>query len=622
MGPTFLAGVIGLPVLLAPAPTLKDHGVAAPVAENRGVVATKDSQGRSLVIACGLDLSPRGWILVTDVARKETKQYWFPEGVPNNPPFVSLMSTNGRFYTAAGPILLEFDLDRREWTFQGVPSRAESIYLGSAMVDGPDGLIYAGGYPNCHLVSYNPQTHEMIDYGQMDPEEHYFSYLAFDSAGWAYCGIGTARCNLVAFHLQTRERRPLLKEEERQVGTATVYRGTDGKVYGAAGNQWYRLFEGKATPIKKEEAAPAAPSGTIPWGSVRGAFPDGRVLRSYDLPERRMVIEDPRTRQTEEIRFDYESGGAQITSLIAGPDGKVYGSTCHPMHFFVYDPRREELQDLGPVNRVGGGNFCAMAVQGPYIAAASYSGGIFHLFDTTKPFNGGYGDHPNPRELAQWKADICRPRTVLAHPDGRHVLMAGYAGYGLCGGGLGICNLQTGQADLIRHTDLIPNQSTITLKALPNGDLVGGTSVEAPGGGHPVEKEGVLYVMDWKTRKVVFRTVPVPGAREVFSVEVGRNGLVYGLASGSRFFVFDPKTRKVIHQEDLSQYGGLPRPALALGPEGKLVALFTKAIVKIDPDTYRHEKVADAPGISAGLALLGGRIYFAVGSHLWSGLLP
>jgi hypothetical protein len=241
------------------------------------------------------------------------------------------------------------------------------------------------------------------------------------------------------------------------------------------------------------------------------------------------------------------------------------------------------------------------------------------LFDAGKPFNGGTGDEPNPRELVAWPEDICRPRAALAHPDGRHVLMAGYAGYGRRGGGLGIYDLATGKATLITHTALIPDQSTITLKALPTGDLIGGTSVETPGGGHPTAKEGVLYILDWKTRQVVFQIVPVPGARDVFSLEVGPDGRVYGVASGSEFFVFDPNGRKVVHRESLSAYGGLPRPALLRGADDKIYALFTKAIVRIHPGDFHHEKLADAPGnVSAGIGIQQGRLYFAIGSHLWS----
>jgi hypothetical protein len=596
-----------------------DHGVAARTAESRGVVAARDARGKCLVIACSLDRSPRGWILVTDVDHRETKQYWYPAGVPNSPPYASLLSKNGRFCTCAGPTFLEFDINARTWTFHGVPARSESCYTGSAFADGPDGLIYAGSHPHCHLVSFDPRTKKATDYGSMDAQEQYLSYLALDSAGWAYCGIGTARYNIVAFKPATGQRRQIVKEEERKLGTATVYLGTDGTVYGHAGDQWYRLFEGRATPIAPKAAGLQAATGATSWGNTRVVLPDARILRHYDLPERWLEIEDPPTKKVQRITFDYQSEGSQITSLVAGLDGRVYGSTAHPMHFFAYTPDKNAMEDWGPVARVGGGNFCAMAAQGKHIAAPSYASGIFHLFDTAKPFNGGTGGDPNPRELAAWPADICRPRAALAHPDGRHVLMAGYAGYGRRGGGLGICDLVTGKADLITHADLIPDQSTITLKALSSGDLVGGTSVETPGGGHPTAKEGVLYILDWKTRRVAFQTVPVPGAREVFSVETGPDGLVYGLASGSEFFVFDPQRRKVVHRENFSAYGGLVRPALLRGEDGKIYALFTKAIVKIHPGDYRHEKLADAPGsISAGIAIQQGRLYFAVGSHLWS----
>ena len=198
--------------------------------------------------------------------------------------------------------------------------------------------------------------------------------------------------------------------------------------------------------------------------------------------------------------------------------------------------------------------------------------------------------------------------------------MAGFAGYGLCGGGLGIYDLATEQATLIPHEQIIPYHSTLTLKALPNGDLIGGTSIETPGGGHPKAKEGVLYTMDWETRQVVFQTVPVPGAAEVLNIEIGPDRRVYGLTSGSTFFVFDPNEKKVIHREDLSAYGDVSRHrSLVCGSDERLYAAFTNAIVSIEPDTFRHEKLATPPAlITAGIALHKRRLYFASRSQVWS----
>jgi len=742
-----------------------DHGVGAKVAECRGVVTLRDGNGRNLVIALTLDESPRGYILVTDIDTGETKQYWYPEGVGNAAVFASLMSRNGRFYTGAGKVLLEFDPTRREWLFHGVPQQEAACFVGSAMADGPDGLIFAGTYPNCHLVSFNPQTKEMKDYGQLDPAEHYFNTLAFDSAGWAYAGIGTARWNIVACNPRTGERRQILAEEERQLGTATVYTGQDGKVYGIAGAQWFRLFEGKGEKINPQDASPRAPTGAIGWGQRTGTFPDGRQLVFYDLENRRLRVADPKTGQEKEIAFDYEAGGVMVTSLATGPEDIVYASTAHPMHLLKLDPRAKSLQDLGPIPRVGGGNFCSMARCGNLLIGAQYSAGALWAYDVTRPWNprsqrkvvglpaqelvkrgqgrdghftyladhdvaffhgdkfGAEGsialivpktgrfylhilpytseryctvqflfdgkeigkpfvatskqtrpgellvfgpldlragehtltlrtletkgqepwcalvavdlsaqkkdrlieeDPGNPRVLAEWHDDICRPRAALTHPDGKHVMMSGFAGYGRCGGGIGIYNLETGEATLLTaDKDLLPGHSTIALKALPDGNLVGGTSIEAPGGGHPTAKAPELYLLDWKTRKIIFHAPVLPGAGDIISLEVGGNSLIYGLTANSTFFVFDPRSKQITHQESFAAYGGVPRHALHWGPDGKLFAMLSKAILRINPGSLQHEKLADSPvTITAGGALAKGFLCFASGAHLWSYQIP
>ena len=635
---------LGLVTAMAPAVSAQDdfidHGVGAPVAESRGVACLQDGEGRSVAICCMMDSSPRGWIIMTDTDTGETEQVYYPEGVPNSPPFASLMSDNGRFYTVAGKVLLEFDPTTREWLFSGTPAPGESAYTGRSICDAPDGLVYGGSYPNCKLISFDPETKEMNEIAQLDPREHYVNSLCADDTGWLYAGIGTARCNVVACNPKTGEVVQIADEAARTVGSGSVYPGQDGKVYGVSAGQSYRMYEGTGEKIEEAEKGPRAPSGSIEWGSRGGSFPDGRRLKLINLPERYMEVAD-KVGEVKRLEFDYDSEGAIITSVAAGPGGRVYASSCHPMHLISYDPEADELGDLGPVKRVGGGNFCAMATIGKYLFGAAYAGGFLYRHDTTKPWTQGEGDDANPELVAQWAADIARPRTCIAHPDGEHVVMAGFMGYGRRGGGMGIYNNETGEATLIEHTDLIEDHSTICLKALPDGNLVGGTSIHTPGGGHATAKEGVLYILDWETKDVAFRIVPVPGASEVWSLEVGHDGMVYGLASGSKLFVFDPEKRQVVHQADLSEYGGLPRhlvllnigpsrPAvplgglpLRLGDTAGVWAALGKAIVRIKPKTYEIEKIADTPvGVGAGAACIGDRLYFASASHLWSYKLP
>jgi streptogramin lyase len=604
-----------------------DHGVAAKVAEGRGVVTTRDSNGRYLAIVMVRDVgSPVGYILVTDIDTGKTKQFHYPKDAGNSDIFASLMSRNGRFYTGAGKVLLEFDPTTEKWLYHGVPQPKAQHFVGAAICDGPDGRIYIGTYPNCHLVSYDPETQTIQDHGQLDPKEQYFNYLVFDSKGWAYAGIGTARCNLVAFHPQTGERRQLMPEEERKPGTVSVVAGAGGEAYAYFGGQWYRLFDGKAEKIPVEAVGPRVRTGAISWGNKRGSFPDGRQVVDYSVPERWVEVADAKGEQKKRIPLEFEAAGADITSLAAGPGGDVYISTCHPMHLARLETATGTLHDLGPIPRVGGGNFCAMDTLGNQLFGAAYAHGGLWAYDPAQPWKPAQkvSEPGNPRLLAEWQKDVCRPRTALAHPDGKHVLFAGFADYGYTGGGIGIVNVETGEATLLTaDKDLLPGHSTITLKALPDGTLVGGTSIQAPGGGHVIAKEPELYLLDWKTKKVIYRAPVVPGGGDIISIHVGPDGLVYGLTANSTFFVFNPRERKVVHQESFAQYGGVPRHALQVGPDGKIYAMLTRAIVRITPGRFAHEKLADAPvTIEAGGALVKGRLYFSSGPRVWSYQVP
>ncbi len=357
---------------------LRDHGVGTPLAERRGVVGVRDDNGRNLVIACSTDLSPRGWILVTDIDSGETEQIYAPADVPNGPPYGSLVARSGKFYTAMGDVLLEFDPTLREWTFQHRFAPASSFLR---IIEGPDGIIWAGDVYRAGLVSYNPATGETQDHGRMDDREKYLSHLAHDDAGWLYCGIGTAAHKIVAYNPATGERRQIVPEDELAVGTAYVETGTDGKAYGRAGQQWYRLSGGQGEKIDAAAVAPALDTGDIYWGDVQATFPDGREVTAYSMVERFLSVRDPVTGQTTRIEFDYESEGSAIRVVVAGPDGRVYASSAHPSRLIVYDPRTDELRhEPDPIALKGFG------VQGSSVFGGHYGGGKLYVFDTTRPW--------------------------------------------------------------------------------------------------------------------------------------------------------------------------------------------------------------------------------------------
>ncbi len=740
------------------APGFVDHGVGARVAELRGIVATETSDGRNLIVATACDRGPTGYVLVTDIDSGKTTQVFCPANVPQFDPFGAVLASTGKFYHSQGKHLLELDLTTLEWTFAGIPAQSANCYM--CYTEALDGTIWGGGVYQSNLISFDPKTREMKDHGRADPQEQYLMLLATDDRGWVYCAIGTARQGIVAYNPETGEKKQLIPEADRVLGSALVYPTADGAAYGRANGKHYRLYEGAATQIEQSAAAPQRAVKAFKYGGRLRDLPDGRRVVDYDIEGRIIRVQGADGKQLTEIPFDYESEGASITSLAAGPAGTVYASTCHPMHFVAFDVAAGEVTDMGPVPPIGGGNFCAITTQGDQVIGAEYAGGRLWAYDVTKPWNtqtkavpigipaekliglgtvdnghlshlsghdivfihgdawgaqasftlgaptaGKYylhvapyvhsnyctvqfsldgkeigdpfvaastatqagplqvfgpmelaaGEHTlgvrmlqmegqepffgihsvllsqqrieapaqgeqNPRILAQWAEDVCRPRTALAHPDGKHVMMGGFAGYGLCGGGIGIYNMQTGEATLLTaERDLLPGHSCITLKALPDGNLVGATSVSAPGGGHTEATEAELFMLDWSTRKLTYHAVVVPGVPSIVSIEVGPDGLVYGLASDSTFFVFDPQGRKVVHSESLQAYGWPPRHALQLSPDGRLFALLSKAVIRIQTGTFTHEKLADAPvEISAGGAFVDGKLVFAANSHIWS----
>lgn len=358
----------------------RDLGIGAPVIESRGVVATVDDNGNSVVVA-----QAAGFALVTDVDTGESVQVPTLPGMPQAGTYGSVLAANRKHYMGKDNHIAEFDPTTRSWTYHAVGAPVEAAYIG--VTEGPTGTIWAGGYPHAHLVSFDYVTRMIKDHGQMDPTEQYISHIAADDAGWVYMGIGTARSNIVAYNPATGERRQLVDEADRITNTAYVYPCADGRVYGSNNGKWYRLYEGKAEQIEAEEAGKAEDVGSIYWPSTRCELPDGRQIIEYALPERYLRVHNPATGETKAITFDYTTPGAHISSTGPGPDGSIYSSSGHPMHLIRYNPAADELTDLGPIPTIGGGHINMITRMGNYLLGGSYAGGHLWAYDVTRPWN-------------------------------------------------------------------------------------------------------------------------------------------------------------------------------------------------------------------------------------------
>jgi hypothetical protein len=606
------------------------HGRPAPVSENRGAVGAVDGEGRPLILALAMDRflgQLRTSLLVIDPEKGGAEQYWHPEKEAiTGPPFHLMLASNGHFYTMFGETFLEFDIDRREWRFAAEKQGGMAM----SFAEGLDGTIYAALYPRSTLLAYDPKSRALREIARLDPQEQYPSSLAVGKDGWLYAGVGNARNNVVAYRLSDGELRPLVPEQERKTGFGQVHVGLDGRVYGklhAAEDNWFRFENGEAHAIPAGQARPAARTGATRWQGMVREFPNHWRIDKLDLPNRSFRVLADRGRVLEGS-FDYESEGAEVSSLVLGPDGAIYGSTSHPMRLWRM-PLGEKSADLGAVAPIGGGNIPSFAVLENRLIGASYSQGDLWIYDTDRPFVGEAVAGANPARVANHRPHVQRPRVTLAHPDGRHVIAAGFPGYGRTGGGLFVYDLEEEEVvSRLTHEDLIPGQSTIALRALSDGRLVGGTSILTPGGGHPEATEAEVYLLGWPGLQVLARQVPVPGAREVVSLVVLPEDRVLGITRESILFLWEPTQASVrVQTADLSGFGQPVRRGagtlLQCEESGRVWVLLSDYLLEVNPRTLQvtaRRPLSVAP--HAGAVLVDGRVYYGSSSDVWSAPVP
>ena len=307
--------------------------------------------------------------------------------------------------------------------------------------------------------------------------------------------------------------------------------------------------------------------------------------------------------------------------LAVAPNKTICGGTAFPMRFFSYDPAADKW-----TNRESYIQWNTVGMQGDKFFVGGYTGGFMLEWDPAKPWVKTEKGKPdsNPLFLTETVPTINRPHRLLPHPDGKLVIMTGGPDYGLTGGGMLIWDRATKTPTVLTHKDLIPDQSTVSLVALPKGKLLGGSSTSPGTGGEKKAKEAEIYVMDLATKKIEWHAVAIPGVQEYTDMVVGPKGLVYGFADRGLFFVFDPPSaRWSTSSRPRTAFGPTcyqqgPR-VFVRGPKGQIYVLFQKGIAVVEPGKFTIRMLAESPvPIEYGGDYLDGRIYFASGSHVYS----
>ena len=599
------------------------HGVATPVSNHRGTAVTVDAEGRNVVLIWLYDNRGGYALLMIDAETGEADEFPMPYPPGGDGPFAAILSSRNRYYTHFNSHFVEFDPEKRAFTFfhKTVPQMAMS------MTEDDDGRIWSGTYPNSAVASYNPRTGEFRDYGNLYDQNwrQYPRAIAADDTGWIFFGIGSTASQIISLDPETGRAEPLLAERERTQAHAPVYRDLNGRVYGhtSGGSEdgWMELYRGTRKDIGRIENRREKPIVAGSQGLFHTDFPDGKRMVACSLVERTLAVEDPGTGETREVSFDYTSEGAHVMGVATAPDNTICGGTAFPMHFFSFNPETDSW-----INRPALGQWNTVAREGDMFFIGAYTHGLLEEWDPAEPWIHTERDKAgcNPELLYECHEVINRPHMLLAHPNGRTLVLAGTPGYGLTGGGLLFWDRQTREHALLEHTNVLRDQSTMSLVPLAGDKLLGGTTTSAGTGGEQKADEAELYIIDMETRQLDWHEAVFRGVQGYTDMCSGPSGTVYGIADRRRFFVFDPGGRKVIHQRELeSEFGPTtsqqgPR-VFVTAPDGAIFILFTKGIAIVEPDTYEIRMLAESPvPVGPGGDILDGRIYFGSGSHLYS----
>ncbi|MGW7288152.1 carbohydrate binding domain-containing protein [Streptomyces sp. NPDC054847] len=316
---------------------------------------------------------------------------------------------------------------------------------------------------------------------------------------------------------------------------------------------------------------------------------------------------NPATGQTSAVGGDVVPTPYLIRSMTTGPGGDVFvGGYGSPPGIARVDADSGATEPLNGVGQTEG-----LVAHGDDLVFGSYPGARIYTYDTTKPWN----PPSNPVTGAgALQLGEHQDRPIGWADAGDVVAIGSMPDYGLLDGALSLFNPSTGDLQVFRN--VIADQTPLAL-AHRDGLIYGGTGIWGGIGVEPTTSEGKLFIFDPAAGKVVFETVPVPGAQNVSALTFDDEGNLWGFTA-NELFKFDPEQRKVVLTK---KYFGVDDSKIyATGRElfwhqGELVGTSTGRMFRMDPRSL--EMTVIQSGVANPAIDRNGSFYYNRGSMLY-----
>ncbi len=359
--------------------------------------------------------------------------------------------------------LHSFDMASR--TFRE-PLRLESeTYLWDFAL-GKDGCVYAGTYPGCVLVKYDPERRTLEKVGRVGSvsENQYTRPTRTNADGNILVGAGFFGCQVWMWDIQNEQ---------------FIKIGQDGDRLRCAGEDFICLTRGKdlvfldaftheeleppLDPDKITESASRRPSVARYLESLRNPIClPGLAEGTAGL----VTASGARIGIRGQEVFRYQNGHTKFLPIPGDPPAtsimtivaygrELWGSSENGQTLFRYDPSTGTYENtLGVVKKNGGEVYGIVPFEGK-LFLTSYAGGDHLVYDPREPWN--LSDDVNPRSLGSVAPEMIRPhaKSILGADGG--IWTGWYANYGSYGGGVSRIDPHT--LEVKSWFDLIPGQA-------------------------------------------------------------------------------------------------------------------------------------------------------------------
>ena len=599
---------------------LRDHGIAVYSGACSSVNPWRDAATGRDYVYCGINGTP-SLIVQVDVATGRCRTFNLPEGFSG--PRVAF--TLAGDVLATGPCGRVVHINPQTGEFRVA---AKTGKFNWTMTRGADGKFYIGTSPGCHLFRYDAVTEQLEDLGSVAPTEVYLRHVVDGRDGYIYCSVGCTASQIMAYHIATGKITPLLPESAVAPYFLDEFgRGRDGQIYLVTNRgRAYRFAHGAAFPVK-DVAAVKRLLMLIEYWPGYSELPDGRPIVKLD-PDAIQIGEGSKAKI---IQLKYKTEGTGIFHLAEGPNQTVYASTIMPLYVLRYTPATNKLENLGRGGPDNGEVYSFGHCDGK-LYYANYPSGNLMGYDPAQPLHkdppGAMQWKTNPRWIGNLGTGNCRPRAMTIDSQKR-VWIGGFPEYGYRHGGMACYD--TIRKKLKLFPKVIPDQSIDALAADETGSIIyGGSNIGRNGGMPNVATGSYLFAWDTRKQKVAWKAVPVPEMKHMSNL-LYRDGKLYGTV-GFQFFCFDVATRKTdyVVQSEISG----PRPhSLSFGPDGNLYGITWMVLYRWRPETGKIEELYRCLGDDAkpfasgslfhrGAVIINGRIYFSCGPKVMSLRLP